>query len=84
MHSIGSAKVFLLLVNEYVEDVTCEFFVILKYLHVHIMPRLYYDILHIVLDKSFVTVLPAITHAWSALVVQLEYPECCQMYNSSP
>ena len=63
MHSIGSAQVFLLLVNEYVEDVTCEFFVILKYLHVHIMPGLYYDILHIVLDTIFVTVLAAVTHA---------------------
>ena len=84
MHSIGSAQLFLLFVNEYLEDVICEFFDILKYLHVHIMPRLYYDILHIVLDRSFVTVLAAITHACSALVVQLEYPECCQMYNSSP
>ena len=39
MHSIGSAQLFLLFVNEYLEDVICEFFDILKYLHVHISCR---------------------------------------------
>ena len=38
--ALTHAQLFLLLVNEYVGDVICEFFYILKYLHEHIMPRL--------------------------------------------